>query len=159
MNPWMRAAMRAELGLAREARGVDRRSFVQIIASATGGLWLATQLPSLAAAADAPAAPPPQLYIRIDPDNRITLMIPNSEIGQGVRTSLAMLMGSFGRASAAVAFGATPSREQSTRTGARRMAILRKRIVASGVTVSGNEALRDATVRRLRPVGWEGGGR
>jgi isoquinoline 1-oxidoreductase beta subunit len=92
MNPWMRAAVRAELGLDREAPGVDRRGFFQIIASATGGLWLATQLPSLAAAADAPAAPAPQLYIHIGPDNRVTLMIPNSEVGQGVRTSLALLI-------------------------------------------------------------------
>ena len=91
MNPWMRAAVRAELGLDRATPGVDRRTFFQVVASATGGLWLATQLPSLAAAADAPAAPSPQLYIHIEPDNRITLMIPNSEIGQGVRTSLAML--------------------------------------------------------------------
>src|SRR5262245_20417361 len=108
MNPWMRAAVRAELGLSEsstessaesavespaESTGVDRRSFFHIVASATGGLWLAAQLPSLAAAAQAPpAAPPPQLYIRIDPDNRVTLMIPNSEVGQGVRTSLAMLI-------------------------------------------------------------------
>ena len=103
MNPW-RAMVRAELGLDREPSddgcepsdhepGLDRRRFIQVIASATGGFLLATQLPSLAAAADAPAAAAtPLLYVRIEPDNRITLMIPNSEIGQGVRTSLAMLI-------------------------------------------------------------------
>jgi isoquinoline 1-oxidoreductase beta subunit len=91
MNPRKRAEVLAELGL-DEGAGLDRRGFFQVVATATGGLWLATQFPSVAAAAD--AAPPltPQLYIRIAADNRVTLMIPNSEVGQGVRTSLAMLI-------------------------------------------------------------------
>ena len=92
MNPRMRALVREELGLRDDARGLDRRSFLQVTASAAGGLWIATRLPSIAAAADAPVVPVPNLYIRIGPDNRVTLLIPNSEIGQGVRTSLAMLI-------------------------------------------------------------------
>lgn len=34
----------------------------------------------------------PDLYVRIDPDNRVTLTLPKSEMGQGVRTSLALLV-------------------------------------------------------------------
>jgi CO/xanthine dehydrogenase Mo-binding subunit len=73
---------------------VDRRSFLQIVASATGGLVLAAHLPwgSRAEAATTPPAPAPNLYIRIDPDNQITLTVDKSEMGQGVRTSLAMLI-------------------------------------------------------------------
>ena len=73
--------------------GLDRRGFLQVVASATGGLMLAAHAPWLGraqAAGDPPV--PPNLYIRIDPDNRITLTIAKSEMGQGVRTSLAMLI-------------------------------------------------------------------
>ena len=60
MNPRKRAEVLAELGLAptepslehgAEAPGLDRRAFFQVVATATGGLWLATQFPSVAAAA------------------------------------------------------------------------------------------------------------
>src|SRR5947199_10377316 len=48
--------------------------------------------------------------------------------------------------STAVAVGVTLSKDQSTRTGARRMAILRKRIMAGRLTVSGNGAHRNGIV-------------
>jgi isoquinoline 1-oxidoreductase subunit beta len=91
MNPRMRAIVRAELGLDGDGAGLDRRGFLQVTATAAGGLLLAARFPSIADAAGA-AAPGPQLYIAIAPDNRVTLTIPHSEIGQGVRTSLAMLI-------------------------------------------------------------------
>src|SRR5437868_4021673 len=52
--------------------------------------------------------------------------------------------------SAAVAVGVTLSRDQSTRTGTRRMAILRKGIVASGLTVSGHGPHRNRVVAGSR---------
>lgn len=70
---------------------LDRRGFLQAMATATGGLVLAAQLPP-ARAAGAAAPPAIALFVRIDPDNRITLSIPKSEMGQGVRTSLALLI-------------------------------------------------------------------
>ena len=74
-------------------RGLDRRGFLQVVASATGGLLLAAHAPRVAEAADAPPeAPSPPLFIHIAPDNRVTLQIPKSEMGQGVRTSLALLI-------------------------------------------------------------------
>ena len=70
---------------------LDRRDFLKVTATAAGGLLLAAH--GVAAGADAERTPPtPQLYIRIDPDNRITLTIPKSEMGQAVRTSLALLI-------------------------------------------------------------------
>jgi isoquinoline 1-oxidoreductase subunit beta len=87
----MRAAVWAELGIVRAPfAGMSRRGFLQAIATATGGVMLAAHLPRAGAA---PAAPPaPLLYVRIDPDDRVTLQIPKSEMGQGVRTSLALLI-------------------------------------------------------------------
>jgi len=75
--------------------GLHRRGFLQAIASATGGLMVAAHLPAPAHAAGEPAPPRPALpalYVRIDPDNRVTLIIPTPEMGQGVRTSLALLI-------------------------------------------------------------------
>src|SRR5262249_44698378 len=103
MNPKLRAEILATLdgdlsdAIEPEApapsSGLDRRRFLQVVASATGGLLLAAQLPRSARAADAPPPPPPpSLFIHIAPDNRITLTIPKSEMGQGVRTSLALLI-------------------------------------------------------------------
>lgn len=75
----------------RPRSGLHRRGFLQTMACASGGLAIAMWLPR-ARAAD-PARPrAPGLYIRIDPDNRVTLMSPKTEMGQGVRTSLAMLI-------------------------------------------------------------------
>jgi isoquinoline 1-oxidoreductase subunit beta len=69
--------------------GMHRRGFLQAVATATGGLVLAAHLPRARGAASPTA---PGLYVRIDPDNRITLTLPKSEMGQGVRTTLAMLI-------------------------------------------------------------------
>jgi isoquinoline 1-oxidoreductase beta subunit len=66
---------------------LDRRGFLQVVASASGALVLAAHTPARGATTTTPS-----LYIRIDPDNRITLTIPRSEMGQGVRTALAMLI-------------------------------------------------------------------
>src|SRR5207302_7294371 len=86
MNPRMRKTVLATLGVAspppEPSKGLRRRSFLQVMASATGGLVLASQLRPLARAAGAPPAPPappPSLFVRIDPDNRVTVMIPKSE--------------------------------------------------------------------------------
>jgi len=86
-----RTSRRAAARLAPPA-GLDRRGFLQVMTGATGGLLLAAQLPPSAHAVASPAPAAPQLYVRIAPDNRVTLTIPKSEMGQGVRTALALLL-------------------------------------------------------------------
>jgi isoquinoline 1-oxidoreductase beta subunit len=75
----------------------SRRSLLKVGVLAGGGLMLGLRLPSLACAA---AATPdstdqfaPNAFVRIDPRGTITLIMPHAEVGQGVYTSSAMLMG------------------------------------------------------------------
>jgi isoquinoline 1-oxidoreductase beta subunit len=71
----------------------SRRQFLQI--SLSGGALLATMpLPELALAAGAEpaAAIPLGVFIRIHPDNSVVIGARGCEIGQGVRTSLPMLI-------------------------------------------------------------------
>jgi isoquinoline 1-oxidoreductase beta subunit len=71
---------------------VSRRLFIQASLSASGALVLAPTL--LRALDDAP--PPPEnplgVLIRIEPDNRIVIGATGAEIGQGVKTSLPMIL-------------------------------------------------------------------
>src|SRR5271154_1416312 len=73
---------------------LDRRSFLKTgIAGATGlviGFYLPNRREVLAAAAaDAPLVM--NAFIQITPDDKVTILINKSEMGQGVETSLAML--------------------------------------------------------------------
>jgi isoquinoline 1-oxidoreductase beta subunit len=70
---------------------VSRRVFVQATLSASGALVLA---PRLAGAQDAPRQPenPLGVLIRIEPDNRVVIGATGAEIGQGVKTSLPMIL-------------------------------------------------------------------
>jgi isoquinoline 1-oxidoreductase subunit beta len=66
---------------------VDRRSFLKVSLLAGGGLLLASELdgPSVARA-DGVFAPNP--FIKITPENGITIVSKNPEVGQGIKTSL-----------------------------------------------------------------------
>lgn len=78
----------------------DRRSFLKISSLSGGGLmigfsWLANLMPNEAMAAEVAAAPEGVLltgFIKITPDNKITLFSPNPEFGTNVMTSLPMLI-------------------------------------------------------------------
>jgi len=75
----------------------SRRKFLKESAALTGGLVIGFCLPATggrAYAAEAQAKPvyPPNAFIRIAPDNSITLIVNKSEMGQGVYTSLPMLI-------------------------------------------------------------------
>jgi isoquinoline 1-oxidoreductase subunit beta len=77
--------------------GLDRRSFLRVTALAGGGLMIAAYLDPIADVfAQAPGAPPPLLspiaFIKINADNTVTIVAKNPEIGQGVKTSLPMLI-------------------------------------------------------------------
>jgi isoquinoline 1-oxidoreductase beta subunit len=71
---------------------VSRRIFLQASMSASGSLML---VPALVRAQDAPPVLPENplgVLIRIEPDNRIVIGATGSEIGQGVKTSLPMIL-------------------------------------------------------------------
>lgn len=77
-----------------------RRGFLKISAAAGGGLLLGISLPGTGAEADNTAAEnlaavddaAINAWLRISSDNVITIQIASSEMGQGVMTSLAMLV-------------------------------------------------------------------
>jgi len=74
-----------------------RRKFLKDSTALIGGLVIGFYLPmkgGRAYAADAPPKEvyPPNAFIRIAPDDSITIVINKSEMGQGVYTSLAMLI-------------------------------------------------------------------
>jgi isoquinoline 1-oxidoreductase beta subunit len=70
----------------------DRRGFFKTTALAGGGFLLAAWLPETAAAQATPAVFAPNAFIRISADGAVTLFAKNPEIGQGVKTSLPMLV-------------------------------------------------------------------
>ncbi len=79
------------------ASKASRREFLKTSAAITGGLCIAAYVPELGAGArELAAAPPgvfaPNAFIRIAPDETVTLVANHSEMGQGVYTSLPMLL-------------------------------------------------------------------
>jgi len=69
---------------------MERREFIKLSLTAAGGLSLGFYLPGPRAAAAAVFAP--NAWLRIDPDNRITFICPQNEMGQDVHTALAVLI-------------------------------------------------------------------
>ncbi len=77
------------------AVALTRRRLLQVSGLAGGGLLLGFRLPVAGeeTAGTAEAAPfEPNAFLRIDPDGRVTIMAKNPEIGQGVKTSLPMIV-------------------------------------------------------------------
>ena len=83
-----------------EAAGpaLSRRSFLTVSAVAGGGLLLDLSLPSASASAAAGHSAPTagagviNAYIRIAPDDIVTIICKNPEIGQGIKTSFAQIV-------------------------------------------------------------------
>jgi isoquinoline 1-oxidoreductase beta subunit len=73
---------------------LDRRSFLQVSAMGGGGLLVGLYVKPRRAGAQGQAAAPlkPESFIRIAADGAITIMGKNPEIGQGIRTSLPMII-------------------------------------------------------------------
>ena len=81
------------------AQDPSRRQFIKGSAAIMGGLVIGFYLPKQgrAYAAEAPAGQakpvyPPDAFVRIAPDDSITIVLNKSEMGQGVYTSLPMLI-------------------------------------------------------------------
>jgi isoquinoline 1-oxidoreductase subunit beta len=80
-----------------DGSGVSRRSFIAASTIAGGGMLLDFSFPTVAPAA-APAAHPAaaggtiNAYIRIAPDETVTIICKNPEIGQGIKTSFPQIV-------------------------------------------------------------------
>ena len=73
----------------------QRRRLLKVGVAAGGGLLIGFHLPLASRAGAAEAADSefvPNAWIRIDPDDRVTLRVASSEMGQGVYTSIPMLL-------------------------------------------------------------------
>ena len=71
---------------------VDRREFIKVGTLAGGGLLLAIYAPG-ARGQDSAAAPfQPNAFLRIDPSGEVTITVARSDMGQGVRTALPMII-------------------------------------------------------------------
>jgi isoquinoline 1-oxidoreductase beta subunit len=73
---------------------LDRRAFLKTGAAAGGGLVIAFYVPTLSAQEQKPKPEPiaPFAYIKIASDEKVTIVANHSEMGQGVYTSLPMLL-------------------------------------------------------------------
>ena len=71
---------------------LSRRDFLRVTAIAGGGLMIATSVADLDALMQSGADFKPNAFITITPDNIVTIIAKNPEVGQGVKTSLPMLI-------------------------------------------------------------------
>src|SRR5215475_4299279 len=77
------------------ATRLDRRNFLKVSAATGGGLLVslyAGPLETLLAQTPPPANFAPMAFLRVSPDNIFTITAKNPEIGQGVKTSLPMII-------------------------------------------------------------------
>jgi isoquinoline 1-oxidoreductase subunit beta len=75
--------------------GLNRRSFLRASAATAGGLLISmyVDLPALAQEGNPPSKLyPPDAFVRIGPDGRIVIAVNRLEFGQGVHTSLPMIL-------------------------------------------------------------------
>jgi len=78
-----------------EIKNQSRRDFIKASAAVGGGLTLGFYLPGKAGVAQADAGggyAAPNAWVRITPDNQVTILVARSEMGQGVATSMPMLV-------------------------------------------------------------------
>jgi len=78
-----------------DSRNLNRRSFIQITTAATGGLLISLYLDGSSAIAQ--QAPPPKVYppdafVHVRRDGHIVITVNRLEFGQGVQTSLPMIL-------------------------------------------------------------------
>ncbi len=74
----------------KKASGLNRREFVVAGIAAGAGLVVGFYLPHGGKSAKQVFSP--NAYVRITPDNKITIVVARSEMGQGIRTALPMIL-------------------------------------------------------------------
>lgn len=79
---------------ANRATLLGRREFLKTSATVGGGLWIAAYVPGLVAASTPSNGKvfAPNAFLRIAPDETVTIIANHSEMGQGTYTSLPMLL-------------------------------------------------------------------
>ncbi len=85
------APVRAPAG-AEDGLGLSRRDFLKTAALASAGLVVAFHLPSVMGCAQASETLEPNAWLIVNPSGDVTVFINRSEMGQGVRTALPMLV-------------------------------------------------------------------
>ena len=75
-----------------ELSDLSRRSFIRLTAGAGAGLVLGVGMTSAANAQFAPTPTVPSAYVQIKPDGQIILYAKNPDMGQGVKTALALVL-------------------------------------------------------------------
>ena len=75
-----------------EPQNLSRRDFLRVTAIASGGVIIATSVGGLDAFTQSGADFTPNAFIKITPDNIVTIIAKNPEVGQGVKTSMPMLV-------------------------------------------------------------------
>jgi isoquinoline 1-oxidoreductase beta subunit len=78
------------LSVTKKASGWSRREFVTAGIAASAGLVVGFYLPHRGKSGKQGFSP--NAYLRISPDNKITIVVARSEMGQGVRTALPMIL-------------------------------------------------------------------
>ena len=80
-------------GTVPEAASVQsRRTFLKVSATAAGGLLVAIYARPDAVARGANASFQPNAFIRVDPDDTVTIWSRNPDMGEGVKTALSMII-------------------------------------------------------------------
>lgn len=75
----------------KRRQGIARREFLRVTALAGGGALITITLGRCGKGAGGDRVDA-NVFVRIQPDNTITVTVPKSEMGQGVRTTLALLV-------------------------------------------------------------------
>lgn len=79
---------------ARTATPLTRRTFLKAATAGGAALIIGIRLPGLdeAPAAESAATFSPGVFLRLDSDGAVTVIVPRSELGQGARTALPMIV-------------------------------------------------------------------
>src|SRR5712671_2955535 len=87
--------IRRTMNQGQPGAGMQRRDFLKASIAASGGLLIGFHFPGISALAS-PQSPVntfmPNAFVRIGTDERVTVIVNHSEMGQGVYTSLPMLL-------------------------------------------------------------------
>src|SRR5438093_13777476 len=75
-----------------KATNLGRRNFLKVSAAAGGGFVLGFYFPGLQQAAAQARVFAPNIWLRIAPDDTVTIKLTQLELGQGVMTAMPMLL-------------------------------------------------------------------